>query len=246
VVKAVAGIPRNHDGRGTRDEILAHAVQLASVEGLESLTIGRLAEALAMSKSGLFGHFGSKRGLQLAVLERAAEVFGERVRKIGRRFPSGLERLLALLEAWLAYVEEGDFQGGCFFAAASAEFDGRPGPVRETLVRLARAWVAALEGEIHKAAARGELDADTDASQLVFELHAFVQEANWSFQLFGDSVAIERARISIQKRLARAATTNGRELCRRLAATLAADVRGARALGELPSVEPGASSPLHG
>lgn len=228
-MRAVEGVARNQDGRGMRDEILAHAVQLASVEGLESLTIGRLAEALSMSKSGLFGHFGSKQGLQLAVLERAADVFADRVRKIGRRFPAGLERLMALLEAWLVYLEEGDFQGGCFFAAASAEFDGRPGPVRDALVRLARAWVAALEAEIQKAAARGELDPDTDVPQLVFELHAFVQEANWSFQLFGNTSAVENARSAIQRRLMRAGTARGRALCSQLASTLPADVRSARA-----------------
>lgn len=232
-MRAAEGVSRSHDGRGTRDEILAHAVQLASVEGLESLTIGRLAEALSMSKSGLFGHFGSKQGLQLAVLDRAAELFAERVRRIGRRFPAGLERLLALIEAWLVYVEERDFRGGCFFAAASAEFDGRPGPVREALVRLARAWIAALEAEIRKAAARGELDADTDVGQLVFELHALVQEANWSFQLFEDTRATATARDAIQRCLKRAATAQGRELCGRLAETLSADVRSARAAAEL-------------
>jgi AcrR family transcriptional regulator len=225
-----------------RDEILAHAVQLASVEGLESLTIGRLAEALSMSKSGLFGHFGSKQGLQLAVLERAAEVFGERVRKVGRRFPAGLERLLALVEAWLVYVEERDFEGGCFFAAASAEFDGRPGPVRDALARLARAWIAALEAEIQKARARGELGSDTDVGQLVFELHAAVQEANWSFQLFGNAQALAHARHAIRECVKRAVTTRGRELCDRVNGSLSADVRSARPATEAAD-DPGVSHP---
>jgi AcrR family transcriptional regulator len=233
-VGAVESVSRAQDSRGTRDGILTYAVQLASLEGLESLTIGRLAEALRMSKSGLFSHFGSKQGLQLAVLERAADVFAERVRKIGRRFPAGLERLLALLEAWLAYVEERDFEGGCFFAAASAEFDGRPGPVRDALVRLARAWVTALEAEIRKATERAELDSDTEISQLVFELHAIVQGANWSFQLLEDPACIGQARTAIQRRLNRATTSKGRELCSRLAATLKDDVRTAR-LAAAPS-----------
>ena len=237
VVRAAAGVARTQDGRGTRDEILAHAVQLASLEGLESLTIGRLADALDMSKSGLFAHFGSKQGLQLAVLERAAEMFAERVRKIGRGFNAGLERLEALLEAWLAYVEERDFQGGCFFAAASAEFDGRPGAVREALVHLARAWVTALEAEAKKAVARGELNAETDVSQLVFELHAMVQAANWSYQLFDDPHAIACARTATRERLSRSSTVAGRQISQRLAVSLEAGVREARSRAA-GSIEP--------
>jgi len=240
-MRAVEGDARGHEGRGTRDEILAYAVQLASCEGLESLTIGRLAEALHMSKSGLFAHFGSKQGLQLAVLERAAAVFAERVRKVARGFDAGLERLAALLEAWLTYVEERDFRGGCFFAAASAEFDGRPGAVRDALVRLARAWVTALESEAQKAVARGEFAPDTDVPHLVFELHALVQEANWSFQLFDDPRAIRFARTSIRSRLDGSATGSGRDVSRRLALSLEADVRRARAGTELSG---GAGTPL--
>ena len=244
-MRAVESAARSPDGRGTRDEILAHAVQLASLEGLESLTIGRLAEALGMSKSGLFAHFGSKQGLQLAVLERAAEVFAERVRKVGRGFNAGLERLEALLEAWLTYVEERDFRGGCFFAAASAEFDGRPGAVREALVRLARAWVSALESEARKAVARGELDSDTEVSQLVFELHAMVQEANWSFQLFEDPRVIGFARTAIRRRLSRSVTASGREVSQRLALCLEVQVRNARS-GAATSVDASAALQMQG
>ena len=220
------------DGRRTRDEILTYAVQLASREGLEALTIGRLAEALSLSKSGLFAHFGSKEGLQLAVLERAAEVFGERVLQVGRSFDGGLQRLLAFLEAWLAYVEARDFQGGCFFASASAEFDGRPGPVRDALVRLAGSWIAALEAEARKAVTHGDLSADSDVSQLVFELHALVQEANWATQLLGDVRALGRARAAVRARLSYASTSQGRERVTRIGTSIVSDVRAARRAGE--------------
>jgi AcrR family transcriptional regulator len=219
------------DGRQTRDEILSYAVQLASRDGLEGLTIGRLAEALHLSKSGLFAHFGSKEGLQLAVLERAAEIFGQRVLHVGRAFDGGLQRLIGFLEAWLAYVEARDFQGGCFFASASAEFDGRPGPVRDGLVRLAGSWIAALEGEARKAVAHGDLSADVDVAQLVFELHALVQESNWAVQLFGDARALGRARAAVRARLAQAATSDGRERVMRIGTSIVADVRAARRAG---------------
>jgi AcrR family transcriptional regulator len=236
---------RGSDGRSTRDEILSYAVQLASREGLEALTIGRLADALALSKSGLFAHFGSKEGLQLAVLDRAADVFNQRVLQVGRRFDGGLDRLLAFLEAWLAYLEARDFQGGCFFAAASAEFDGRPGPVRDSLVRLAGSWIAALEAEAAKAVSRGDLSRGLDVGQLVFELHALVQESNWSFQLLGDPHAIVRARAAVRARLAAAATDEGRTNIARLGRSIASDVAMARA-AERSSVDPRAAVQVHG
>jgi AcrR family transcriptional regulator len=219
------------DGRQTRDEILTYAVQLASREGLEGLTIGRLAEALSLSKSGLFAHFGSKEGLQLAVVERAAEVFNERVLQVGRGFDGGLQRLIAFLEAWLAYVEARDFQGGCFFASASAEFDGRPGSVRDALVRLAGSWIAALEAEARKAVAHGDLSPDVDVAQLVFELHALVQESNWATQLLGDARALGRARAAVRTRLAQTSTAAGRERVTRIGTSIVSDVRAARRAG---------------
>jgi len=239
------GARRNGDGRRTRDEILTYAVQLASREGLEALTIGRLAEALHLSKSGLFAHFGSKEGLQLAVLERASEVFGERVLRVGRSFSGGLERLIAFLEAWLAYVEARDFQGGCFFASASAEFDGRPGPVRDALVRLAGSWIAALEAESRKAIAHGDLSSDVDIAQLVFEMHALVQEANWAMQLLGDARSLGRARAAVRARVAHAATPKGRASLVRIGTSIVSDVRAARRAGQA-SIAPHAAVQVQG
>lgn len=192
---------RAREGNETRARILEHAVQIASEEGLEALTIGRLADKLGLSKSGLFAHFGSKKGLQLATIEHAGAVFAERVVRIGRRAEPGLDRLRALLDAWLAYLESDTFRGGCFFAAASAEFDGRPGRVRDSIAARARAWIAALDAEVGKAISRGELGSGIDRSQLVFELHAAVQESNWARQLLDDPDAFTRARRVIERRL---------------------------------------------
>jgi AcrR family transcriptional regulator len=240
-MRAVSGARQGSaDGRRTRDEILEYAVQLASREGLESLTIGRLAEALHMSKSGLFAHFGSKQGLQLAVLDRAAQVFTERVRKVGRRFDAGLERLLGLLEAWLVYVEQRDFDGGCFFAAASAEFDGRPGAVRDALAQLAGSWLSALESEARKAVAKGDLTRDVDVAQLVFELHAVVQQANWAIELLGDARSLGRARAAVRSRIRAAATAQAIERLATLEPEITAGVVAARPAPR-PSVDASAA-----
>src|SRR6266481_3803869 len=114
----------------TRAEILKRAVDIASAEGLEGLSIGRLASELQMSKTGVFAHFGSKEQLQLAVVEAAKQIFVQYVVQPAVKQPRGLPRLGAMLESWIGYVESIVFRGGCFFAAASAEFDSRPGPVR--------------------------------------------------------------------------------------------------------------------
>ena len=185
----------------TQEEILSLAVDLASADGLEGLTIRRLAERLNMSKSGLFAHFGSKEELQLAAIDAARDIFSATIVDTASLANRGLPRLLALLEAWLCYTEKNVFSGGCFFAAASAEFDGRPGAVRNRIAALMRTWLALLEEEARQARSLGQLDAAVDASQLVFELHAFVQEANWAWQLLGDKAAFARAREPIRRRL---------------------------------------------
>src|SRR6201987_40522 len=134
------GRTRRPRGLRTRRAILRKAVNIASVEGLEGLKIGRLASVLRISKSGLFAHFGSKEDLQCAVVDEAREIFVERVVRPAYQF-QGLQRLRALCENWLAYGEQGVFPGGCFFSAASLEFDGRPGRGREQIVGLMRRWV---------------------------------------------------------------------------------------------------------
>lgn len=188
----------------TRREILGVAVDIASAEGLEGLSIGRLASDLRMSKTGVFAHFGSKEQLQLATVEAAKQIFLERVVAPAMSSPRGLPRLHAMLEHWLSYVEGIVFRGGCFFAAASAEFDSRPGAVRDQIAELTKAWIVALQEEITFAQSRKEIQATIRPAQLAFELHAYVQEANWAFKLFDDKSAFPLARRAIADRIASA------------------------------------------
>src|SRR5262249_15272181 len=167
----------------------------------ENLSIGRLASELRMSKTGIFSHFGSKQQLQLATVDAAREIFLERVVQPVLQLPRGLPRLRAMLESWLEYIEQIVFRGGCFFAAASAEFDSRPGKVRDTIAALTRTWLVALEDEIATAKSRGELPRSVNQNQLAFELHAYVQEANWAFKLFNDRSAFALAKSAIADRI---------------------------------------------
>jgi AcrR family transcriptional regulator len=186
----------------TRAEILKRAVDIASAEGLEGLSIGRLASELEMSKTGIFAHFGSKEQLQLATVGAAKEIFLEQIVKPNLDSHGGLPRLKAMLESWLGYVERIVFRGGCFFAAASAEFDSRPGKVRDEIASLTKAWLMALEAEVALAQKEKQIKASVVPAQLAFELHAYVQEANWAFKLFDDKSAFPRARRAISDRLA--------------------------------------------
>jgi len=185
----------------TRDAILERAVDLASLEGLEGLTIGRLATELGMSKSGLFGHFGSKEELQLATLVAANGVLWREVIEPAAAIDSGLKRLRVLIEGYIRYLEREVFPGGCFLAAAAAEFDGRPGPVRDAIALASRAWANELEGQVGVAVAKGELPEGTDPTQLAFELNALADGANATYQLHGDRRAFVRARTAIARLL---------------------------------------------
>jgi AcrR family transcriptional regulator len=185
----------------TRTAILKIAVDIASAEGLEGLSIGRLATELKMSKTGIFAHFGSKEQLQLATVDTAKQVFMEQVVQPALQRPSGSPRLQAMLDSWLGYIERIVFRGGCFFAAASAEFDSRPGAVRDAIATLTSTWLVALKDEIALGKAKKEIKASVDPAQLAFELHAYVQEANWAFKLFHDKSAFLRARRAITSRI---------------------------------------------
>ena len=193
-------------GEETRAAILDTAVDLASAEGLEGLTIGRLAKTLNMSKSGLFGHFGSKEDLQLATVRAARRIFIREVILPTQEAAAGLFRLWALCDAWLSYLERGVFRGGCFFFAVSAEFDNRPGPVRDAIAANMHEWLDYLAQLVGDAQERGEITAVLDPSQIAFELHAYHLNANWTMQLFGDEQAANRARLAILDRLYSLAT----------------------------------------
>ena len=197
---------RRARGDRRRQAILSVAMDLASTDGLEGLSVGSLADKLCMSKSGLHAHFGSMEGLQLAVIEAARQVFIETVVRPGLAAPRGLPRLWALVDAWLTYAERKVFRGGCFFASASAEFDNRPGPIRDRIAAIMREWIEALRLAVEKAVAEGHLARGTRADLLAFELHALSMAANWSFQLFGDREAFTLARAAAVARLRAAAT----------------------------------------
>lgn len=200
---------RKAQGERTRKAILETAVHVASAEGLEGLTIGRLATELSMSKSGLFAHFGSKEELQVATVEAARAIFIHEVIKPAFEATQGLVRLWKLCDIWLSYVQSGVFRGGCFFAAAAAEFDSRPGPVRDRIAEIMKEWLATLRNAIVEAQEAGQLDKDIDATQLAFEFNSLELGANWAYQLYGETGAFKRAREAIRDRLSRHATPSG-------------------------------------
>ena len=188
----------------TRSQILRRALDLASVEGLEGVTIGRLSTAISMSKSGLFAHFGSKEDLQLAIVEAAADAFDKEVLGDLSERSDGLPRLIEVATSWLRYLERGPFRGGCFFSSVAPEVDDRPGRIRDRVIELTRSWLEILEKAADAAKGAGDLDPFADPAQLAFEIHAFVQEANWAFQLHGDAEAFRRADRAIRRVIAAA------------------------------------------
>ena len=177
-----------------RAHTLDAAVAVASVVGLEGLTIGRLAHELAMSKSGLVGRFGSKEQLQLAALDLAADMFRRAVYAPAAGQPAGLPRLNAICDAWIEYLNDPPFPGGCFLTTASVEFDARPGPVNEAVRTLMRRWVDELEREVEIAIAKGELPEATEPADVAFAINALAVGANCAYQLERDPRVLESAR----------------------------------------------------
>lgn len=192
---------RRAKGRRTRQAILTRAVDLASVEGLQRLTIGRLAGDLGMSKSGLFAHFGSKEDLLLATVAEARKTFEQQVMRPALVADRGLPRLWSLCEAWLDYASGAVFPGGCFFTAASAEFDSRPGAVRDAIADTMREWLRSLERAVEYAVREQHLPATVAPKDLSFELHALAMGANWAWLLLDDSGAFDRVRKRLRERL---------------------------------------------
>jgi AcrR family transcriptional regulator len=188
-------------GQRTRNSILEVAAALATEEGLDPLSIGRLAEATGMSKSGLFAHFGSKEELQLATVDHAAALFVAEVIDPARSAPKGLARIWALCDHMIGYSERQVFPGGCFFAAASFEFNNRPGPVRDRIESMIRSWLSYLEHAVEQAQEAGELDPKVSAREIAFQLDAFAQASNAQYQLFRDPQVFDDARRAIQERL---------------------------------------------
>ena len=198
---------RRSDGERSRQAILHEAAQLATVEGLAGLSIGRLADAVGMSKSGLFAHFGSKEELQLATIETASALFAEQVVDPALTASTGLERLRQLSENFLQHVEGGVFPGGCFFASVAAEMDTHPGPVRDLAIQLVDEWLGRLVAAVRDAQAEGTIDPSEDPEQLAFELDAYLLLANAQFVISQDPVPIDRARRALEHRLTEAVAT---------------------------------------
>jgi AcrR family transcriptional regulator len=183
--------------------VTREAVDRASVDGLEALTIGGLAHAAEMRKSSVFSLFGSKQELQRAALEAAVEQFRQEVwEPVAGRAP-GLERLLALCDAWLSYHEREVLPGGCFLTMATIEYDARPGPMRDAIARTMDRWLGVLEHEAAIAVERGELPSHADPGDVAFELNAIAAAASYGFQLSRDRIVFERARRSMRRVLAR-------------------------------------------
>jgi len=193
------------DGERSRNAILREAAQLATVEGIAGLSIGRLADAVGMSKSGLFAHFGSKEELQLATIETASALFTEQVIEPASAAPTGLERLRQLADGFLAHVEGRVFPGGCFFASIAAEMDTHPGPVRDRAVQLTDEWLRQIETAVRDAQAEGAIDPAEDAEELAFELDAYLLLANAQFVVSQEPTPINLARRALERRLTAAA-----------------------------------------
>ena len=209
---------RRQRGDSTRRAILGRSMRLASAGGLESLSIAHLADDLGMSKSGLFAHFGSKEELQLSTIRAARRVFSDEAVTPALAAKEGLARLDALMSAWQAYIASDTFPGGCILMEAAAEFDARPGPVRDLVAETMGMWMALLVEEAGHALERGELAPDTDTRQLAWELHAFGLALNWDRQLFGGPDARDRATAAVRARLEAAATAKGRKRLAKVAA----------------------------
>jgi AcrR family transcriptional regulator len=185
-------------GLQTRAAILDSALDLASQMGLEGLSIGALAEVTQMSKSGVFAHFGSREELQIAVIREYHRRFEEEVFFPALREPRGVPRLRALFERWLRRVSV-EVDSGCIYISGAVEFDDRPGPVRDALVSMVRAWHEAMERAIRIAIEDGQLKPDTDAQQMLFEMHGLILALHHDARLMRLPGATQRARLAFER-----------------------------------------------
>ncbi len=190
-------------GEQTREQILDHALDVARRAGLDGLTIGKLADGLELSKSGLFAHFGSKESLQVAVLQHASDRFVATVVRPGLGAPRGEERLRALFSGWLAWGLANPAQGGCLFVAAAVELDGRAGPARDQLVATQRDWLELLANVVRAGQTDGKLRAEADPEQIAGELYGILLFAHHARMLLGDAHAGARATRSFEALLDR-------------------------------------------
>lgn len=189
------------DGARSRQKILRAAANLATIEGLEGITIGNLADHIGMSKSGLYAHFGSKQQLQLATIDAALEILNAEVLEPAQEAADPLGQLRLLYDRFLGYIERRVFPGGCFFASADAELGMHDGPVKERIAELQRAWAANVESLVREAQAAGSLPTDDEPAQIAFELDAYAMLGNIAFVLHDDPAYLAHARLAIARRL---------------------------------------------
>lgn len=202
-------VTRLSKGTQTRERILDAALAAASREGLEGLTIGLLADALSMSKSGVFAHFGSREELQIAVIDEYARRFMEAVFHPAINLPRGLPRLKAMFENWLYRVQHVEIPNGCVFISGAVEFDDKEGPVRDRMVLVNRGWQREMQTAARLAIAEGHLLPDCEPEQLVFELYGFMLALHHDARLLRDSRAAERARVSFVRAIQAYGTPTG-------------------------------------
>lgn len=192
---------RRARGNRTRAAVVARAADIASIDGLEGLSMGRLAADLGISKAGVFTHFGSKEALQLATVQAASGRFSAEVIEPAGSAPEGLPQLWALMEHWINYSRTGVFPGGCFFFQVAAEFDARTGPVHEELAAVRRRWLGFIEGMIERGQELGHLVPEVGATQLAFELDALGMATNLHARLCDDPSVYASTRTAMLARL---------------------------------------------
>jgi AcrR family transcriptional regulator len=200
---ALPNTPTPTKGEQTRAVILDAALKIASKLGLEGLTIGTLADETGMSKSGLFAHFGSREELQLAVLEHAAQIYGQRVFLPALQIARGLPRLRALFERWLDWTIASGLPGGCIMISAAAEYDDRPGPIRDAVIANQHRGTAITKKAVRLAIEEGHLRGDTDAEQIAFEMLGIVLASHNHRRLLSDGESRKRALTAFEQLVAR-------------------------------------------
>lgn len=194
---------RLRKGDATRAAIVDAALAMARREGLEGLTIGALADAMAMSKSGVFAHFGSREDLQLAVLNEYTARFIDDVLRPAVKKPRGLPRLQALLQNWLRLLAR-EIEQGCLLIAGASEYDDRPGPLHDAMVRIVTGWKRELLRAIEQARTEGHVDRNVDAAQLVFEIYGLMLVTHQDARLLRSRDSLARARTALARLLASA------------------------------------------
>jgi len=197
------GLPRRPraDGQRTRQLILREAVSLATVDGLEGLSIGNLAKAIGISKSGLYAHFGSKQELQLATVDEAGRIFQAEVVEPALAAPAGLAQLVAVCDAFFDHLQRRTLPGGCFFAGAALEMGTRPGPVKERVAGFQGAFVGLIRQFAAAALRQQQLPAAEDPDFLAFELNGIILAADTNFVLHDDTGVLDLARQVVRRRL---------------------------------------------